>query len=181
MAYVLDLPIKFKWTMINTLVWQNRWFINGDSVLCVVWFFAATNPWSDRIFKEISMTDIARCMDISEKVVATKRDELIALGAIDADGWVDPVWAKRRLARSLFSKWWPQSNRRQVVLRDQGRCRYCGVVPGTVTIDHVTPRVQGGLHGADNLVVACKSCNSRKGGRTPGQAGMILLPIPGVP
>ena len=29
-----------------------------------------------------------------------------------------------------------------------------------------------------NLVVACKSCNCRKNGRTPAQAGLTLRPVP---
>ncbi len=57
--------------------------------------------------------------------------------------------------------------------RDGERCRYCNGVDD-LTIDHVVPRCQGGRDCADNLVVACRRCNSRKGGRTPQQAGMAL-------
>lgn len=70
--------------------------------------------------------------------------------------------------------------RRQVLLRDGYRCRYCGtrVEDGDwyFHIDHVTPISQGGKNGMDNLVTACPSCNLKKGGRTPGQAGMKLRP-----
>jgi hypothetical protein len=45
--------------------------------------------------------------------------------------------------------------------------------------DHVIPRCQGGDDSTDNLVVACRPCNSRKNGRTPQQAGMVLRPIGG--
>lgn len=54
------------------------------------------------------------------------------------------------------------------------RCRYCGGGE-YLAVDHVVPRCQGGGDELSNLVVACKSCNSRKGGRTPEQAGMVLL------
>jgi hypothetical protein len=67
--------------------------------------------------------------------------------------------------------------------RDQSRCRYCGihVVWGDRkgltggTYDHVVP---DGGNGPDNIVVACRSCNSKKKKRTPDQAHMPLLPIP---
>lgn len=61
-------------------------------------------------------------------------------------------------------------------------CSYCGnelVVgythgPDGFTWDHVVPRCQGGSDEPSNLVPACRSCNSRKCGRTPEQAGMVL-------
>lgn len=45
--------------------------------------------------------------------------------------------------------------------RDEGRCRYCGE-SGT-EIDHVIPRHKGGVTNLTNLVLACQSCNRRKG------------------
>ncbi len=70
--------------------------------------------------------------------------------------------------------------------RDGSVCRYCGrnvdwrdrrsAVGGTY--DHVIPGLAGGV---DNLVVACRGCNSAKRDRTPEQAGMPLRPPPGVP
>lgn len=74
---------------------------------------------------------------------------------------------------------WSRSAYHAVTLRDGRFCRYCGVDCGEqITIDHVTPRCQGGGDDVANLVVACKACNSRKGGRTPNQAAMSLLPLP---
>lgn len=42
-----------------------------------------------------------------------------------------------------------------------GRCAYCGKV-AALTQDHVVPLSAGGPHHIDNVVPACKSCNSRK-------------------
>ena len=66
---------------------------------------------------------------------------------------------------------------RSTWIRDDGACRYCGA-RGDSTFDHVIPRCQGGSDEPENLVVACRGCNSRKGGRTPEQAGMVLRPAP---
>ncbi len=43
-------------------------------------------------------------------------------------------------------------------------CCYCGS-GGPLTVDHLIPRVRGGADEADNLVWACRSCNSSKHGR----------------
>jgi 5-methylcytosine-specific restriction endonuclease McrA len=71
-------------------------------------------------------------------------------------------------------------NRRNLFARDRNRCQYCGQLFPTseLSIDHVTPRTQGGPDTWENLVCACVRCNSRKGGRTPDQARMKLISVP---
>ena len=44
----------------------------------------------------------------------------------------------------------------------KGRCAYCGRKPKQLTIDHVIPLAKGGSHIPENLVPACKPCNSAK-------------------
>lgn len=44
----------------------------------------------------------------------------------------------------------------------KGRCAYCGKRPSQLTIDHVVPLAKGGTHTPENLVPACKACNSAK-------------------
>lgn len=46
------------------------------------------------------------------------------------------------------------------------RCVYCGKKFDVLEIDHVEPLTKGGRHDVDNIVPACKSCNSSKGNRT---------------
>jgi hypothetical protein len=50
-----------------------------------------------------------------------------------------------------------------------------------MTIDHVVPRYLGGKTLWENVVSACRSCNTRKGNRTPQQAGMRLPGSPSKP
>jgi 5-methylcytosine-specific restriction endonuclease McrA len=64
-------------------------------------------------------------------------------------------------------------SRREIFIRDNFMCLYCGKVPVDLTIDHVVPRYRGGAYSRDNLVTACVPCNHRKSGRTPREAGMI--------
>jgi 5-methylcytosine-specific restriction endonuclease McrA len=71
-------------------------------------------------------------------------------------------------------------SRRNIYKRDRNTCQYCGERPGTeeLTVDHVTPRSQGGISTWENCVLACVRCNHRKANRTPEQAGMPLRKIP---
>jgi 5-methylcytosine-specific restriction endonuclease McrA len=68
-----------------------------------------------------------------------------------------------------------------VFMRDGYACQYCGRETRDLTLDHVVPRSQGGVHSWENVVSACRLCNRRKGGRTPEQADMKLLSEPKAP
>lgn len=74
-------------------------------------------------------------------------------------------------------------NRENVYARDGGECQYCGLrlSRSEATFDHVIPRRVGGRTGWENIVVACRPCNQRKGGRTPEQANMPLRRRPARP
>lgn len=69
--------------------------------------------------------------------------------------------------------------RRAVFGRDGHSCQYCG--GPAESIDHVTPRSRGGDHTWDNVVACCRSCNVRKGNRTPAESGLSLRTDPGPP
>ena len=71
-------------------------------------------------------------------------------------------------------------NRRNIFARDSNKCQYCGKKFQTpdLSLDHVTPRSQGGRSTWENIVCCCIKCNVKKGGRTPDQARMKLLTKP---
>ncbi len=71
--------------------------------------------------------------------------------------------------------------RRNLLIRDQHSCQYCGSQVGPLTLDHVIPREHGGRDSWENLVVACIKCNLVKGNRTPEEAGMVLRAKPRKP
>lgn len=85
--------------------------------------------------------------------------------AVELVRYIYARWVYQRTGTVPYSK----SNLRQ---RDRDTCAYCGGYGDTV--DHVMPRCQGGRTEWTNVVVACSSCNSKKAGRTPRQAGMVL-------
>jgi len=85
------------------------------------------------------------------------------------------VYAKWKYARTgevPFSK-------RGVLKRDNYICCYCGKT--AITVDHVLPKWQGNALSWNNAVAACVSCNSKKGGRSPKEAGMKMLYQPRTP
>jgi len=71
-------------------------------------------------------------------------------------------------------------SRANIYARDEHSCQYCGDAFSTaeLTFDHVVPVAQGGRKDWENIVTCCVTCNRKKGGRTPAEAGMHLLRMP---
>ena len=94
---------------------------------------------------------------------------------IDAPSIIRLVYlVKRPFAPRKLSK-------KEIFLRDQYTCQYCGKKNHELTLDHVVPRRQKGAHTWENVVAACSRCNLRKAGRTPEEANMRLKTQPRVP
>lgn len=71
-------------------------------------------------------------------------------------------------------------SRANIYARDDHACQYCGrgFPPGELTFDHVIPVRYGGRKDWENIVTSCVTCNRRKGGRTPAEAGMRVIRPP---
>lgn len=80
-------------------------------------------------------------------------------------------------------KFYQAFTRRNIFLRDGGRCAYCGaeVSLNKFTRDHIVPKSRGGRLGWTNIVVSCQKCNAKKGNRLPQEAGMKLIHKPFAP
>ena len=72
-------------------------------------------------------------------------------------------------------------SKKEIFLRDQYTCQYCGIKSPELTLDHVIPRRQKGSHTWENVVAACSKCNLKKAGFTPEEARMKLLREPKIP
>ena len=70
-------------------------------------------------------------------------------------------------------------NRRAVFARDGHRCQYCGA--HAENIDHVVPRSRGGEHVWENVVAACRPCNTKKEDRYLHEVGFTLRRKPAAP
>ena len=91
-----------------------------------------------------------------------------------------PIVAARGHARGHALDPTPALTNTALVARDAPLCLYCGreCHRPQLTRDHVLPVSKGGRDVWENVVAACFQCNSRKGNRTPQQAGMPLLAVP---
>jgi len=65
---------------------------------------------------------------------------------------------KNRNNKIAFSK-------KNILRRDESTCQYCGEKYQSMTVDHIFPKSKGGKEQWENVVVACKPCNLRKGRR----------------
>lgn len=68
---------------------------------------------------------------------------------------------------------WP-AKKRLLIKRDGRHCWLCGkfLFWSQMTFDHYIPRSLGGDHHTDNLRLACKECNDKRGNQLPpGLAG----------
>ena len=83
------------------------------------------------------------------------------------------VKIKRRFDYVPFS-------RANIYARDNHTCQYCSdsLPTSELTFDHVVPVAQGGRKDWENIVTCCVTCNRKKGGRTPAEAGMRLQRTP---
>lgn len=93
---------------------------------------------------------------------------------------IHPIIASRGHVRPSGMDPTPGLTNAALFARDRHLCLYCGrgFSRPQLTRDHVKPISRGGRDIWENVVSACFPCNSRKGGRTPQQAGMPLLAVP---
>ncbi len=89
----------------------------------------------------------------------------------------------RLLIYSGFPRFTPRFTRRNVYLRDEYTCQYCGVRydAGRLNLDHVIPLSRKGMTGWKNVVCSCLSCNLKKRNRLPHEVGMKLVREPRAP
>lgn len=64
---------------------------------------------------------------------------------------------------------------RRIYELQRGRCYWCRKPVKEYHVDHRVPLSRGGSNGPENLVVACASCNLRKGALTPEEFAGVLL------
>lgn len=126
---------------------------------------------------------VAWKVDLGERTVRNHITALVAKGILvkDTDGnsaeqpdtyHIDATKAVPKEPLSPFGlragRRVRQSDVRRLLKSQKGLCYYCRARMGDAyTMDHVVPVSRGGSNSPENLVLACRSCNSRKGTRLP--------------
>lgn len=151
----------------------------------------------DGELKGLTAADVAQALDYPPKKAQVIVGALVEAGYLDetADGYTIHDWydyagklnERREDEKAYKARRYALYNDMRLIksvrARDGDFCRYCGKrvnwsdkrgVDGG-TYDHVDP---DGDNSLENIVVACRSCNSKKQDRTPEKARMILLPPP---
>lgn len=73
--------------------------------------------------------------------------------------------AGSRKAKHYGSKWIRPEKRLAIYLRDGMACAYCGAGAEDevgLSLDHITPWIQGGSNHESNLITCCTLCNSQR-------------------
>jgi 5-methylcytosine-specific restriction endonuclease McrA len=85
-------------------------------------------------------------------------------------------YQRRKRARKQHAHVVEYIDRQAIYTRDNWICQIClqPVQPPDATLDHIIPLSKGGEHSARNVVLAHRSCNSRKGNRSVPQQMRLL-------
>ena len=132
-------------------------------------------------FEPINVTAVRRAMVLMIKGVA--QAEEIHHTQVHSASRALPVPSVIRLLRFIKIKRnfdYVPFSRANIYARDNHECQYCGdeFPTSDLTFDHVIPVAQGGRKDWENIVTACVTCNRKKGGRTPAEAGMHMRRMP---
>ena len=119
----------------------------------------------------------AMCLVVRGSVFVEEYEAGRVLRSPRAEFFVPSVVRLRQYVSVRRRRQPPGLRRLRILIRDGFRCQYCGERknPVELTLDHILPRSRGGDNSAINVVTACRSCNQRKGSRTPEEARMPLL------
>jgi 5-methylcytosine-specific restriction endonuclease McrA len=133
-------------------------------------------------FEILGTIDVARAIRLTMREHNPVLVEQVVEGRFlhDGQGRAYPVPSVVRLSKyaNIRKRKAPAGAKRtRIYIRDNFTCQYCSkkMEAKHLTLDHVLPRSKAGTSSPENLVAACKPCNSRKDNRTPEQARMPLI------
>jgi len=120
----------------------------------------------------------AVCLVIKDKVeVITASSRRIATMDSAFEMFVPKVLRLLHLVRTVYTRK-AAFTPKNLLVRDSHTCQYCKNKSKKLTIEHVIPQSRGGKTNFENCVIACEACNSKKGNKTPREAGMQLKSTP---
>ena len=135
---------------------------------------------ADYTFLNVVNWKRAICLVINGKAEALKYSDRIVKNVEDTHSMQIPAVLKLvKLIRHLYRNRVPFS-KKNIFVRDKYECVYYNG-KDTLTIDHIIPSSRGGKSTFENCVTACRSCNHRKGNKTPSEVNMYMKKQPYAP
>lgn len=121
----------------------------------------------------------ALCLILSDKAEIVSEYE-VQVRSVSVTYLMPSVVRLKKYARVVSRFGIVRCTRKNVFLRDNYQCQYCGVKcrPGHITIDHVLARSKGGKTTWTNVVAACHPCNRRKGSKDLSEIDMKPMKMP---
>lgn len=122
-----------------------------------------------------------------EKVEPLKWDKWIELPIRECDFEIRTTKLTIRVPTILVSSTYKEIplrtfklTKKNIWFRDNGICQYTGkkLEKDEANIDHIVARSRGGENSWENMVLCHKDINSRKGNKTPEEAGLKLIKKP---
>jgi len=136
-------------------------------------------------------SEVAMGLDIKDKTSMTSCnwEEWVNLTITHKDNFVKTPTGKIKIPKVIITSFSkvplrrPRFTLKNLWDRDQGRCQYTGrnLSTSEANVDHVMPKSRGGKTNWSNCVLCHKEVNSKKGDRTPAEAGLKLLSQPKEP
>lgn len=123
----------------------------------------------------------ALCLVLTGKAESIRQDENKVWRSVSLEVQEPKVIRLLKMVRVPY-RMVPLS-RRNVCLRDDFTCQYCGkrFREKDLTMDHVLPKSRGGKSTWKNVVAACYPCNHTKGDRLPSECRILLKREPQMP
>lgn len=124
-------------------------------------YLANVSAWT------IKNRDRIRAKNAAYRLAHAERRRATSAAWERTHGHIRAEYNARRHAQKMHSSQIERINKATIIERDASICYLCGrtLTALEITLDHVIPLIAGGPHTYENLKVACRSCNSRKGGR----------------
>jgi hypothetical protein len=122
-------------------------------------------------------------------MISCRWSEWIKLNVEEYDSYVKTSTGKIKIPKIIITSFSrvplrrPRFTLKNLWDRDQGKCQYTGksLSANEANVDHVIPRSRGGKTTWTNCVICHKEINSKKGDRTPTEAGLTLIAQPKEP
>lgn len=163
-----------------------------NSVLVLNKHWQAINVTTPATAISMIFTGAAAGLEIQQEdcIIPRKWDQWVNLQVCDNDDTVSTPRGKIKLPKVIVLSSYCQVPMKKLRFsiknlwsRDKGRCQYTGktLTDANGNVDHIIPKSRGGKTTWTNCVLCYKEVNSRKGDKTPAEAGLRLLRVPKEP